>query len=93
MNRFDSITHQDSSSFLLFLNLLENNDFYVRFRTLSLLSDICDHDRSMAQQHLLSSPMALSRLSDTLGDDREAVRNGKHSACTPVSHDQPELQY
>ncbi|KAF8932108.1 hypothetical protein BGZ58_007221 [Dissophora ornata] len=71
----DTILKQDANNVAVLLDLLEENDFYVRFHVVSLLSMLVLNNTPRLQECILTSPMGMSRLMALLDDRREIIRN------------------
>lgn len=63
----------------ILLDMLEENDFYVRFHVVTLLSMLVLNNTPHLQECILTSPMGMSRLMALLDDRREIIRNGRRS--------------
>jgi len=68
---------QDANNVVILLDMLEENDFYVRFHVVTLLSMLVLNNTPRLQECILTSPMGMSRLMALLDDRREIIRNGK----------------
>ncbi|KAG0019763.1 hypothetical protein BGZ80_005304 [Entomortierella chlamydospora] len=66
---------QDANNVTILLEMLEENDFYIRFHIVSLLSTLVLNNAERLQECILTSPMGMSRLMDLLDDRREIIRN------------------
>ncbi|RIA90587.1 General vesicular transport factor p115 [Glomus cerebriforme] len=66
---------KNSSNINLFLDILQEYDFYVRFHDIQLLSILLSIRPDHVQECILSAPMGISRLMDLLDDRREIIRN------------------
>ncbi|KAI3881930.1 hypothetical protein MKW92_020722 [Papaver armeniacum] len=58
----------------LLLSLLSEEDFYVRYYTLQLLTALLTHSQNRLQEAILTIPRGITRLMDMLMD-REVIRN------------------
>ncbi|CAG8626774.1 9655_t:CDS:10, partial [Funneliformis mosseae] len=67
--------HEDSSNIHLFLDILQEYDFYVRFHDIQLLRALLIVRPDHVQDCILTAPMGISRLMDLLDDQREIIRN------------------
>lgn len=61
---------------MLFLEILQEYDFYVRFNNVQLLRTLLAVRSDHLQDYILGAPMGISRLMDLLDDKREIIRNG-----------------
>jgi hypothetical protein len=59
----------------MLLGLLEDQDFYVRYNTIQLLSLLLENKISKLQECLLGNPHGISKLVETINDEREIIRN------------------
>ncbi|CAB4409559.1 unnamed protein product [Rhizophagus irregularis] len=66
---------QNSANINLFLDILQEYDFYVRFHDIQLLGTLLAIRPDHVQDCVLTAPMGISRLMDLLGDRREIIRN------------------
>ncbi|KAI1309964.1 hypothetical protein EDD11_003944 [Mortierella claussenii] len=66
---------QNANNVTILLDMLEENDFYVRFHVVSLLSTLVLNNTPRLQECILTSPMGMSRLMALLDDRREIIRN------------------
>ncbi|KAF9355529.1 hypothetical protein BGX26_006435 [Mortierella sp. AD094] len=66
---------QDANNVTILLEMLEENDFYIRFHIVSLLSTLVLNNAERLQECILTSPMGMSRLMALLDDRREIIRN------------------
>eukprot|EP00669_Euglena_mutabilis_P003060 TRINITY_DN1398_c0_g1_i1.p1 TRINITY_DN1398_c0_g1~~TRINITY_DN1398_c0_g1_i1.p1 ORF type:complete len:827 (-),score=148.02 TRINITY_DN1398_c0_g1_i1:23-2503(-) len=60
---------------LVLLGLLQQDDFYVRYPTVQLLTKLLQHRPEAAIQQILTDPNAVTSLVSVLDDPRESVRN------------------
>lgn len=74
------------------LNGLSNDDFYVRFTTLQLLSTLQSHRSALLQERVLSSGLGVSRLMDLLDDKREIIRNEVLLLLIALTEQNAEIQ-
>ncbi|KAF5186898.1 golgin candidate [Thalictrum thalictroides] len=65
---------REAESIPLLLSLLEEDDFYVRYYTLQLLTALLTHSPNRLQEAILTTPRGITRLMDMLMD-REVIRN------------------
>ncbi|ORZ13357.1 p115 like vesicle tethering protein [Lobosporangium transversale] len=66
---------KDASDVAILLDMLEENDFYIRFHVVSLLSTLVLNNAARLQECILTSPIGMSRLIALLDDRREIIRN------------------
>ncbi|KAJ8908277.1 hypothetical protein NDN08_008368 [Rhodosorus marinus] len=59
----------------LLIELLEEEEFYVRFNTVELLTAMVGNETDLLVSEILASSMGLSRLVDLLNDSRDVIRN------------------
>jgi len=59
----------------LLIELLEEEEFYVRFNTVELLTTMVGNETDLLVSEILASSMGLSRLVDLLNDSRDVIRN------------------
>ncbi|KAJ6815043.1 golgin candidate 6-like [Iris pallida] len=81
----------ESESISLLLNLLSEDDFYVRYYTLQLLTVLLTHSSSRLQEAVLSIPCGITRLMDMLMD-REVIRNEALLLLTYLTREAEEIQ-
>ncbi len=67
---------KDAANVVLLLDLLGEQDFYVRFNGVQMLAALLAGARERLQVCILTAPHGLSRLIDLLDDRREIIRNG-----------------
>jgi hypothetical protein len=73
---FSEIYLKDPNNIASILELLEEQDFYVRFDVIQLLQALVNNAISLVQTAVLSSPLGLAKLADLLDEKREIIRNG-----------------
>ncbi|KJE89305.1 vesicle docking protein [Capsaspora owczarzaki ATCC 30864] len=73
--RFTEAFIQMNDTVSLLLSLLAENDFYVRYTTVQLLTLLLTNRSDQLQNCILAAPMGISRLMDLLKDSRESIRN------------------
>ncbi|KAL0637349.1 Vesicle-mediated ER to Golgi transport protein [Maublancomyces gigas] len=66
---------QKQENITVLIDLLQDNDFYIRLYTLQLLVAILNNRPSRTQECVLTAPLGISRLVSTLDDKRDAIRN------------------
>ncbi|KAJ2046385.1 Vesicle-mediated ER to Golgi transport protein [Coemansia sp. S16] len=70
-----AILHDSDDVISIFLGLLGDADFYVRYYTVQLLSALHMCAGEELQQRVLVSPTGVGRLVDLLSDQRDIIRN------------------
>lgn len=75
----------------LILSLLSEEDFYVRYYTLQLLTALLTNSPSRLQEAILSIPRGITRLMDMLMD-REVIRNEALLLLTYLTREAEEIQ-
>ncbi|CAO2827276.1 unnamed protein product [Amaranthus hypochondriacus] len=75
----------------LLLSLLEEDDFYVRYYTLQVLTALVTNSPSRLQESILAIPRGITRLMDTLMD-REVIRNEALLLLTYLTREAEEIQ-
>jgi len=83
-------TRQDNIKVLL--AMLESADFYSRLYSLQLLTAIFAARPERTQESILNAALGASRLSATLDDSREAIRNAGLVLLTALTQSSLELQ-
>eukprot|EP00033_Pygsuia_biforma_P002874 GCRY01003170.1.p1 GENE.GCRY01003170.1~~GCRY01003170.1.p1 ORF type:complete len:618 (-),score=193.06 GCRY01003170.1:278-2131(-) len=83
---------KDMDNASLLLQQLDNNDFYIRYNCLQLLSLLLDLRQSRLQECVLNAPMGLPRLMDLLEEKRDALRNEALLLLTNLSRGHQEIQ-
>jgi hypothetical protein len=78
---FSEIYLKDPNNIASVLELLEEQDFYIRFDVIQLLQALVNNAISLVQTAVLSSPLGLAKLADLLDEKREIIRNGNYSRC------------
>ncbi|KAJ2887566.1 Vesicle-mediated ER to Golgi transport protein, partial [Coemansia aciculifera] len=75
-DKFSQVILHDSDDVIsIFLGLLGDADFYVRYYTVQLLSALHACSGEELQQRVLVSPTGVGRLVDLLSDQRDIIRN------------------
>ncbi|KAH0466342.1 hypothetical protein IEQ34_006445 [Dendrobium chrysotoxum] len=82
---------RESESISLLLSLLSEDDFYVRYYTLQLLTALLTHSSNRLQEAILSIPHGIIRLMDMLMD-REVIRNEALLLLTYLTREAEEIQ-
>lgn len=75
----------------LLLDLLSEEDFYVRYYTLQLLTALLTNSPSRLQEAILTIPRGITRLMDMLMD-REVIRNEALLLLTYLTREAEEIQ-
>ena len=75
----------------LLLSLLEEDDFYVRYYTLQLLTALLTNSPQRLQEAILTIPRGITRLMDMLMD-REVIRNEALLLLTHLTREAEEIQ-
>ncbi|GAA0144610.1 membrane traffic protein [Lithospermum erythrorhizon] len=75
----------------LLLSLLEEEDFYVRYYTLQLLTALSTNSPNRLQEAILTIPRGITRLMDMLMD-REVIRNEALLLLTFLTREAEEIQ-
>ncbi|KAL9292953.1 putative armadillo-like helical protein [Arabidopsis thaliana] len=65
---------REAENITLLLSLLEEEDFYVRYYTLQILTALLMNSQNRLQEAILTTPRGITRLMDMLMD-REVIRN------------------
>ncbi|KAK9320502.1 p115 like vesicle tethering protein [Lipomyces orientalis] len=87
----DEFTQREENITLL-IDILENNDFYVRLYTLQLLAAILSNRTERTQQCVFAAPLGISRLVSTLDDHREAIQNDAVMLLLHLVDGHPDIQ-
>ncbi|KAK9102496.1 hypothetical protein Sjap_019750 [Stephania japonica] len=82
---------REAESISLLLSMLEEEDFYVRYYTLQLLTALLTHSQNRLQEAILSTPRGITRLIDMLMD-REVIRNEALLLLTHLSREAEEIK-
>ncbi|OAY70842.1 Golgin candidate 6 [Ananas comosus] len=82
---------REAESISLLLSLLSEDDFYVRYYTLQLLTALVTHFPKRLQEAILSIPRGITRLMDMLMD-REVIRNEALLLLTYLTREAEEIQ-
>ncbi|KAK1367535.1 Golgin candidate 6 [Heracleum sosnowskyi] len=82
---------RESESISLLLSLLSEEDFYVRYYTLQLLTALLTNSRNRLQEAILTTPRGITRLMDMLMD-REVIRNEALLLLTYLTREAEEIQ-
>ncbi|KAJ0427464.1 putative uso1/p115-like vesicle tethering protein [Helianthus annuus] len=82
---------REGQSISLLLGLLEEDDFYVRYYTLQLLTALLTNSPNRLQEAILAIPRGITRLMDMLMD-REVIRNEALLLLTYLTREAEEIQ-
>ncbi|KAK1402761.1 Golgin candidate 6 [Heracleum sosnowskyi] len=82
---------REAESISLLLSLLSEEDFYVRYYTLQLLTALLTNSRNRLQEAILTTPRGITRLMDMLMD-REVIRNEALLLLTYLTREAEEIQ-
>ncbi|KAK7265981.1 hypothetical protein RIF29_18618 [Crotalaria pallida] len=82
---------READSIPLLLSLLEEDDFYVRYYTLQLLTALVTNSPQRLQEAILTIPRGITRLMDMLMD-REVIRNEALLLLTHLTREAGEIQ-
>ncbi|KAK8954397.1 Golgin candidate 6 [Platanthera zijinensis] len=85
------ILSRESENISLLLSLLSEDDFYVRYYTLQLLTALLTHFSNRLQESILLIPHGIIRLMDMLMD-REVIRNEALLLLTHLTREAEEIQ-
>ncbi|KAJ3098419.1 Vesicle-mediated ER to Golgi transport protein [Phlyctochytrium planicorne] len=72
---FSEIYNKSPANIGLLLDILEIQDFYVRFHTVQLLATLLQNLGDKLHDSIMNSPLGIPRLIDLLDDHREIIRN------------------
>ncbi|XP_010555945.1 PREDICTED: golgin candidate 6-like isoform X2 [Tarenaya hassleriana] len=82
---------REAESITLLLSLLEEEDFYVRYYTLQVLTALLMNSPNRLQEAILTIPRGITRLMDMLMD-REVIRNEALLLLTHLTREAKEIQ-
>ncbi|KAI9075590.1 hypothetical protein K1719_042496 [Acacia pycnantha] len=82
---------REAESISLLISLLSEDDFYVRYYTLQLLTALLTNFPQRLQEAILTIPRGITRLMDMLMD-REVIRNEALLLLTHLIHEAEEIQ-
>ncbi|KAL5562216.1 hypothetical protein UlMin_031963 [Ulmus minor] len=82
---------READSISLLLSLLVEEDFYVRYYTLQLLTALLTNSPNRLQEAILTIPRGITRLMDMLMD-REVIRNEALLLLTYLTREAEEIQ-
>ncbi|KAF2353198.1 Vesicle tethering protein Uso1/P115-like head domain [Trinorchestia longiramus] len=90
--QFTEIVTKKSENIALFVELLDEFDFKVRFPTVKLLSNLLENRARGVQDGVLEVPSGVPKLMDLLSDNREVIRNHMLLLLTSLTRGNPTLQ-
>ncbi|XP_021826327.1 golgin candidate 6-like isoform X2 [Prunus avium] len=82
---------READNISLLLSLLSEEDFYVRYYTLQLLTALLTNSPNRLQEAILTIPRGITRLMDMLMD-HEVIRNEALLLLTYLTHEAEEIQ-
>ncbi|THG09440.1 hypothetical protein TEA_007319 [Camellia sinensis var. sinensis] len=82
---------REAESISLLLSLLSEEDFYIRYYTLQLLTALLTNSPNRLQEAILTIPRGITRLMDMLMD-REVIRNEALLLLTYLTREAEEIQ-
>ncbi|XVF57971.1 hypothetical protein PTKIN_Ptkin07bG0025200 [Pterospermum kingtungense] len=82
---------RESESISLLISLLSEEDFYVRYYTLQILTALLTNSPNRLQEAILSIPRGITQLMDMLMD-REVIRNEALQLLTYLTREAEEIQ-
>ncbi|KAK3020228.1 hypothetical protein RJ639_046860 [Escallonia herrerae] len=82
---------REAESISLLLSMLSEEDFYIRYYTLQLLTALLTNSRNRLQEAILTIPRGITRLMDMLMD-REVIRNEALLLLTYLAREAEEIQ-
>ncbi|PKI79148.1 hypothetical protein CRG98_000440 [Punica granatum] len=82
---------REAESISLLLGLLSEDDFYVRYYTLQLLTALLTNSQNRLQEAILAIPRGITRLMDMLMD-REVIRNEALLLLTHLTREAEEIK-
>ncbi|XWS40678.1 hypothetical protein CRYUN_Cryun17cG0016000 [Craigia yunnanensis] len=82
---------RESENISLLLSLLSEEDFYVRYYTIQILTVLLTNSPNRLQEAILSTPRGITRLMDMLMD-REVIRNEALLLLTYLTREAEEIQ-
>ncbi|XP_077226549.1 golgin Putative 6 [Tasmannia lanceolata] len=82
---------REPESISLLLSLLSEDDFYVRYYTLQILTALLTNSPNRLQEEILAIPRGMTRLMDMLMD-REVIRNEALLLLTYLTREAEEIQ-
>lgn len=82
---------REAENISLLLSLLSEEDFYVRYYTLQILTALLTNSQNRLQEAILTIPRGITRLMDMLMD-REVIRNEALLLLTHLTREAEEIQ-
>ncbi|XP_061972797.1 golgin candidate 6 [Populus nigra] len=82
---------REAENISLLLSLLSEEDFYVRYYTLQILTALLSNSQNRLQEAILTIPRGITRLMDMLMD-REVIRNEALLLLTHLTREAEEIQ-
>eukprot|EP00262_Sarcandra_glabra_P006992 TRINITY_DN1955_c0_g3_i1.p1 TRINITY_DN1955_c0_g3~~TRINITY_DN1955_c0_g3_i1.p1 ORF type:complete len:574 (+),score=64.09 TRINITY_DN1955_c0_g3_i1:22-1722(+) len=82
---------REPDSISVLLSLLSEDDFYVRYYTLQLLTALLTNSQNRLQEAIITIPRGITRLMDMLMD-REVIRNEALLLLTYLTREAAEIQ-
>ncbi|PON36628.1 Vesicle tethering protein p115-like [Parasponia andersonii] len=82
---------READNISLLLSLLVEDDFYVRYYTLQILTALLSNSQNRLQEAILTIPRGITRLMDMLMD-REVIRNEALLLLTYLTREAEEIQ-
>lgn len=82
---------REAESISLLLSLLSEEDFYIRYYTLQILTALLHNSTNRLQEAILTIPRGITRLMDMLMD-REVIRNEALLLLTYLTREAEEIQ-
>ncbi|KAJ4827560.1 Golgin candidate 6 [Turnera subulata] len=82
---------REAENISLLLSLLSEEDFYVRYYTLQILTALLSNSQNRLQEAILTIPRGITRLMDMLMD-REVIRNEALLLLTYLTREAEEIQ-
>ncbi|XP_011003117.1 PREDICTED: golgin candidate 6 [Populus euphratica] len=82
---------REAENISLLLTLLSEEDFYVRYYTLQILTALLTNSQNRLQEAILTIPRGITRLMDMLMD-REVIRNEALLLLTHLTREAEEIQ-
>uniref|UniRef100_A0A2P2MPU8 Vesicle tethering family protein n=2 Tax=Rhizophora mucronata TaxID=61149 RepID=A0A2P2MPU8_RHIMU len=82
---------REAENISLLLSLLSEEDFYIRYYTLQILTALLTNSQNRLQEAILTIPRGITRLMDMLMD-REVIRNEALLLLTHLTREAEEIQ-
>ncbi|KAJ3219199.1 hypothetical protein HDU67_002195 [Dinochytrium kinnereticum] len=89
---FSEIYIKSPTNIALLLDILEEQDFYVRFHAVQLLSTLLQNLGDRLHDSILTNPLGIPRLMDLLDDRREIIRNEGLLLLISLTRSNAEIQ-